>query len=123
MNLTTGQMIDRLKVREVAEGSLGDSVCYVTKTAHGTFYQCSDETGKTFDKVFSLFYGIVQAEWCILPQYVSFEEAVKAFTEGKTIRREGSTGFNENSFNRFAPIFSRYDIQSQKWIIEDGDAS
>jgi hypothetical protein len=83
--LTTGQMIDKLEVGEVAEGSFGDFMLYVTKVKSGCFYQCSDGTGDKFDKPFTVFAGVTEVKWGIIPKFVTFEEAVQAYKNGKTI--------------------------------------
>jgi hypothetical protein len=83
--LTTGQMIDKLEVGEVAEGSFGDFMLYVTKVKSGCFYQCSDGTGDKFDKPFTVFAGVTEVKWGIISKFVTFEEAKKAFEEGKMI--------------------------------------
>jgi hypothetical protein len=83
--LTTGQMIDKLEVGEVAEGSFGDFMSYVTKVKSGCFYQCSDGTGEKFDKPFTVFAGVSNVKWRILPKYVPFSEAMKAVEEGKNV--------------------------------------
>jgi hypothetical protein len=83
--LTTGQMIDKLEVGEIAEGSFGDFMLYVTKVKSGCFYQCSDGTGDKFDKPFTVFAGVTEVKWGIIPKFVTFEEAMNAFSKGKTI--------------------------------------
>ncbi|MED4978257.1 hypothetical protein P9726_00620 [Geobacillus stearothermophilus] len=83
--LTTGEMIDRLKVGEVAEGvdGLGKEYC-VTKTEYGMSF-CSS-TGDTRGYLeFTLNKNILGAKWRILPRYVTFDQAMKALAEGKTV--------------------------------------
>jgi hypothetical protein len=83
--LTTRQMIDKLEVGEVAEGSFGDFMLYVTKVKSGCFYQCSDGTGEKFDKPFTVFAGVTEVKWHIIPKYVLFSEAMKAIEKGKNV--------------------------------------
>jgi hypothetical protein len=122
--LTTGEMIDRLKVGEVAEGvdSLGKEYC-VTKTEYGMSF-CSS-TGDTRGYLeFTLNKNILGARWRIFPKYVSFEEAKEAFKQGKTI-----CCHLEKEVCRYSPdsvdIYSQadapswYEILEGKWTIEE----
>lgn len=76
--LTTGEMIDTLKVGDVAE-CFNDHVyqgCKVTR----------DEAGLRFEKaLFVISAKTLEAKWHILPKYVSFDEAMKSLKEDKTV--------------------------------------
>lgn len=75
--LTTGQMIDRLKVGEVAVCSLDVNDLAVKKTHDGRIVHTESSKGHlvlSFD---------TNNKWRILPKYVSFKEAMKAVEEGK----------------------------------------
>ncbi|WP_121605334.1 hypothetical protein [Virgibacillus sp. Bac332] len=87
--LTTGEMIDQLKVGEVAETNeqAGLRVKYTKEC--GLIYVNEHEVidldnGKE-GRVFITSDYIKNMKWRILPNYVSFEEAMKAGKEGKTI--------------------------------------
>jgi hypothetical protein len=87
--LTTGEMIDRLKAGEIAECSLGDFVGYVTKISSGAIV-CCEENGEILEHdnkkvVLTLSSDVLKMQWRILTRYVSFEEAMKALREGKTV--------------------------------------
>jgi hypothetical protein len=126
--LTTGEMIDRLKVGEVAEGvdSLGKEYC-VTKTEYGMSF-CSS-TGDTRGYLeFTLNKNILGARWRILPRYVSFEEAMKALKEGKKVRfhvREGksipftSQSYLENIYSVHGCSLTWEYLFQDKWTIEE----
>lgn len=80
--LTTGQMIDQLKVGEVAEND-SENKAYVTRKEHGYFMQTTLknlEEGKGIPFVL-LVPSIIKCKWRILPKYVTFEEAMKAIRE------------------------------------------
>ncbi|WP_299831794.1 hypothetical protein [uncultured Metabacillus sp.] len=91
--LTTGQMIDRLKVGDIAETEArksdafisGEYVNYVTITDEGLISFC-DETGnhRPF-LLFSLSDENRKLMWRIIPKYVRFHEAMSAHEFGKTV--------------------------------------
>lgn len=90
--LTTGQMIDRLKVGDVAELKFDENVPYSKESAieHYVTNQdgirwCVDAEGKDVNGRFVLADCALNYKWRILPNYVSFEEAMKALKEGKTV--------------------------------------
>ncbi|UYL93804.1 hypothetical protein NIIg97_gp63 [Geobacillus phage vB_GthS_NIIg9.7] len=87
--LTTGEMIDRLKVGEVAE-CVNENYKVMFKATEGLVYV--DDDGKTKKKLgldgrFIIANSVLknQLRWRILPRYVSFEEAMKALMNGKTV--------------------------------------
>jgi hypothetical protein len=83
--LTTGQIIDRLKVGEIAQVQEKIKKEYVTKT-DASYFWC-DKNGWILDsgEIFYLNDVISKMKWRILPKYVSFEEAMKALKVGKTV--------------------------------------
>jgi hypothetical protein len=125
--LTTGQMIDRLKVGEIAEGDV--MKIRVTKTKVGSIADV--DTGERLQLAFS----VDNIKWRILPKYVSFEEAKVAYENGKIIglhndNSERVTYFkkvnNEHlySFNKENWSFSFVsltwrEILEGKWTIEE----
>ncbi|MGG3893160.1 hypothetical protein [Geobacillus stearothermophilus] len=77
--LTTGQMIDRLKPGEIAESKN-------RKAYYDSNCQLIEESKATGEKrPFTIYSGNKSPIWRILPRYVSFEEAVKALMNGKTV--------------------------------------
>ena len=87
--LTTGQMIDKLKVGEVAE-CVNENYKVMFKATEGLVYV--DDDGKTKKKLgldgkFIIANSVLknQLRWRILPRYVNFEEAMKALREGKKV--------------------------------------
>lgn len=86
--LTTGQMIDRLRVGEVAIGYIHDYETYVKKLKTGNIAHV-EENGEVIKgpmRYLTLSSGFGKIRWKIKPSYVSFEEAMKALKTGKTIK-------------------------------------
>lgn len=84
--LTTGQMIDRLKVGEVAEcieGVLkGIRLKKFISKDSGQFY-LAREDGSDFH--ISLIESYLNCKWRIIPEFVTFDKAMVALMEGKTV--------------------------------------
>lgn len=84
--LTTGQMIDRLKVGEVAEcvaGLLkGVELRKVESKVTGKFH-LADESGLTYHMYLSE--DSLNCKWRIIPEFVTFDKAMAALMEGKTV--------------------------------------
>ncbi len=77
--LTTGEMIDRLKPGEVAESKN-------RKAYYDSNCQLIEESKATGEKrPFIIWAGGKSPIWRILPRYVTFDRAMKALTEGKTV--------------------------------------
>lgn len=113
--LTTGAMIDRLKVGEVAE-SKNKGFIRVIKNENGSITH-ADVGG---DLVIGD--GIADCEWHILPNYVSFEEAMEALKGGKLVSfRHGNTKI---FLTRKGGLLWTYNLTwgelfEGKWIIEN----
>lgn len=107
--LTTGQMIDKLEVGQMAENQYEDNVMskrYVYRTENGIVY-CSRK-GVYLSEITLSSCSIdefLKSSWRLLPKYVSFEEAVTALKEGKTVYYEGDCNFHHkitpDEFNDF----------------------
>ena len=86
--LTTGQIIDRLKVGEVAESvemaSFDNFVYRVKKTESGSIMALDSNLKMTGHHI-PMQGDIVNLKWRIQPNYVSFEKAMKALREGKKV--------------------------------------
>jgi hypothetical protein len=117
MELTTGQMIDKLQKGQIAERD-------------DQFYQCFWGKGqkliiKTLDSGKEDEYMTISdrdSKWTILSQYVTFEEAMKALKEGKIV------GFHDGEEKRIAGYlgsmhwvesFSWKKLIDGKWTIEN----
>ena len=83
--LTTGEMIDTLQVGEVAVGV--DGYYQETKLRMTDHHEIVYARGKSSsaNNFFELNAFSHKAEWRILPRYVSFDEAMGALKEGKTV--------------------------------------
>jgi hypothetical protein len=126
--LTTGEMVDRLKVGEVAE-CVNENYKVMFKVTEGLVYV--DDDGKTKKKLgldgkFIIANSVLknQLRWRILPRYVSFEEAKEAFKQGKTICcyfEEGVNTYSPDSVDIYseADAPSWYEIFEGKWTIEE----
>lgn len=119
--LTTGQMIDKLKVGEVAESNDHLTAWYNEMKA---LKFKTEEGVESYKFVIDEMDYKKERKWRILPKYVSLEEAMKAYKEGKTIvSHAGELGFipAERRFNIEDEVFSVASerISHGKWTIED----
>lgn len=80
--LTTGQMIDRLKLKEVAVSECGK---YEAIHEIGSINFVKGDTKEKFAYFHD---GIKKAKWRIVPKYVTFEEVTKAYNKGKEVKCE-----------------------------------
>jgi len=79
--LTTWEMFSRLKDGEIAVSD--DEKVRVRKFGRNSYYQV-DWEGNYLCQI-TLTTSFVEKKWRILPRYVSFEEAMKALMNGKTV--------------------------------------
>lgn len=121
---TTGQIIDLLKPGQKA-------VCVsnyhfdrkVVKGGGGHFYWSdSNEYVKLTDET-------MNSKWQLLPQYITFEEARKAYMDGKKIRCDRDNGTyrehhisNQTKFNVGADIVLWREITDGKWSVVEDDS-
>ncbi|WP_077622028.1 hypothetical protein [Sediminibacillus massiliensis] len=130
--LTTGEMIDKLKIGEVAK--LQENL------------ELSDEEGVLFDRVFKdndgdilwcnedktiqaatpiILYGhTLNWKWRILENYVSFEEAMAALKAGKKVELHRKSYPEKTVFRNWYTLETREDLTfsdlfSGKWTIEN----
>lgn len=126
--LTTGEMIDRLKVGEVAEcvegKNKGAKVQYVKQREGLYFLQVTDsQTGE--EKIFVIRNYHKKSRWIIHKNYVTFEEAIRALKEGKKIyfhRDEDSELIidKEEIIQNTLIGYRTFDeLANGKWSIED----
>ncbi|OEH52954.1 hypothetical protein AQ616_18795 [Oceanobacillus sp. E9] len=81
--LTTGQMIDQLKVGEVAKNN-DDMKVY--KSEDGSI------RGDVMGRKILCDLDFLESKWRIQPNYVSFEDAMKALKDGKSVIFRGPDG-------------------------------
>lgn len=120
--LTTGEMIDKLKIGEWAV-SEGIGYIKVTKTADGRIqHDCGGDLvlGKR----------VSTRLWDILPKYTTFQETMEALSEGKTVYFHGIDGngakikVNADELG-YKLLFHRigerslHDLYYGKWSIEE----
>ncbi|MEC5422094.1 hypothetical protein QGM71_01125 [Virgibacillus sp. C22-A2] len=123
--LTTGEMIDQLKVGEVAEVANNPSEHFKTKDEKVTYDEGVLVWKKDGLKFFVNDY-ITELKWRILPNCVSFEEAMKALKEGKVIRWFSLDGGDSSKLypreyddTDILADFSLMDLFEGKWTIEN----
>ena len=117
--LTTGQMIDQLKIGEVAESK--------NQRAYYDNCQLIVENKLTGEKKpFTIWIGDKSPKWRILPYYVSFEEAYKAGKQGKTINFHADNGvvhtiehFDDSLDENRLSSYSLRELIEGNWSIED----
>lgn len=91
--ITTGQMIDLLKVGEIAElepnkripKKYGPSYKHLIKTEEGDIRWCKSDGSIQSSTPIQIYGNVLTWKWRILPKYVSFSEAMKAIEEGKDV--------------------------------------
>lgn len=126
--LTTGQLIDRLKVGETAIGYVKSSdvelKIFKDESGHIRFYDTQD--------LLKLSAGFVDSvKWCILPNYVSLQEALEANTNGKWVYLHRDDGVRYPVAPNHMKImklknhgigdYSLVDLVIGKWTIEEDE--
>lgn len=113
--LTTGQMIEKLKVGQVAE-SHSQGYIRVIKNEDGSITH--DDVGGNL----VIGSGVADLDWRIVPKYVSFVNAMKAVEEGKTAVLHGHYGaktyFNQDGLG-FKAEYLFGDLLNGKWTIHE----
>jgi|SRR5690606_8640216 len=92
--LTTGQMIDVIRIGEI--GRTMDDENDIKRTEDGLFW--INEDGE-LEEEFSITDLVFDYKWEITPEYVSFDEAYEAFKDGQEIvlhLDDGSTRYFNN---------------------------
>ena len=109
-------MIDTLQVGEVAVGV--DGYCQETKLRMTDHHEIVYERGKSpsASDFFELNAFSHKAKWRILPRYVSLDEAMEAFYEGKTITI-GAFSFCISNPHSLCGL-ELTDIHSSNWTVE-----
>lgn len=88
--LSTGQMIERLNIGDQAEYKhqerTTDHHLIVQKTASGSIVVVYNGIHENrVGKLLTLSAKVMTYQWRVIPQFFSFEEAMKAHLEGKTV--------------------------------------
>lgn len=127
--LTTGEMIDALKVGEVAECINANSEVFsistqVTKIEGGSVvWNCGHLNHRAY-----LAGDVVNAKWRILPKYVTFIAALKAASEGKKVKfHDHGSVYEMDDFSMGAMrvektpvrVFSLRTLYNGNWSIEE----
>lgn len=124
--LTTGEMIDRLKVGEIAEvvkvpfgeALLGDKVVF----------HCDSLVYQDTKQHFMLNDFTREMRWRILPNYISFEEAMQGLREGKSVSfhsdgKKFTIEPHEADMKRISSyqigVFGLFTLLEGKWTIKE----
>jgi hypothetical protein len=97
--LTTGQMIDEIYKLDpfvVYESEDGNKVA---QNASGELKYCDEKGNTKYGSV--LLQDVIFCKWKLLPNYVSFEEAMKALSDEKTVRYHYQLG-GKNTYLRLS---------------------
>jgi hypothetical protein len=126
--LTIGQLIDSMKVGDIAVSDTQVSSTlgyrYIKRESIGFYVGngFSEEDVSNY-RFMELEEGYFKFKWKILPRYVSFEEAKKAYHEGKTIVSvlEGHVNieFNKKLDNERLINIKTKRFFEGKWMIKD----
>jgi hypothetical protein len=113
--LTTGQMLDVLRVGEIAEGS---THWEVRKLDDGSVVELNS------GNQFKLDIGFLNESWRIIPKYVSFEDAMKALEAGKKVSfydHQWQTTFDKYDYleNKQLGGYAFKDLFQGTWVIEN----
>ena len=118
--LTTGAMIDRLKIGEIAKTDTDDRAYW---DGTGTL-TLKSTNGNRYD---FLPIELKKVKWRILPKYVSFEEAMEALKKGKKVELHRNAFPEITVFRHWYKLENRQDLSfsdlfNGKWTIIEGEA-
>jgi hypothetical protein len=123
--LTTGEMIDRLKVGEVAE-SKSMSWRGVIVNSKRVIKDNGVIRFEDSDEILSLNAQIMDSQWRILPKYVSFEKAYEAGKQGKVVNFHYKDGmihriehFDDSLDENGLSCYCLRELIEGDWSIED----
>ena len=115
--LSTGEMIDQLKVGEIAEGN---TYWEVKKLEDGLIVELNSR------KSININCSFLAEKWRIHSNYVSFKPAMQAVMEGKTVFFHDSDHRSIVELTRVVDYLEGHtweQLFNGKWTIEDGDQS
>jgi hypothetical protein len=108
--LTTGQMIDQLKVGEIAVSEDGDiKLQYKNYFGLDTLHREKVSTGRSGS--YTIHLSNLERKWRIIPKFVTFENAMQALKEGEI-----------PTFLIAGKKIGLSDLLESKWTIEDGES-
>lgn len=127
-NLKTGEMLDKLGLRDTAINEKGWHVGYDDKGNLLTWDEGEDKPDVSDGNAFSIVYHwMKESLWEIRPHYVSFEEAMTAhYEEKKTIsffqKDDLVYRFEYGEYGQFQGFandgYSLKDVAKEQWVIE-----
>ena len=119
--VTTGQLIDTMKIGDIAEAVVACEELTVIRTEEGL--KCWDDWGKF--SPFTLDDDRLSYKWRILPKFVTFEKAYEAGKQGKKVKFLHDDGtLREVDFdiciedNKLS-YYTLKDLIEGKWIVEN----
>jgi hypothetical protein len=112
----TGEIIALLKPGKIAK-DLSGYYHDITMDEKERIYHVGRNEDKGTAELTTRF---MQAKWQLLPRYVTREEAIKAYEEGKTIRVEWESGWNEYREGKWEHV-SWKELTNGKWSIVEDD--
>lgn len=121
--LTTGKMVDKLKVGQVAEliddlGTGGEER-YVLKTVDGLIW-CNDPKGNKKGNYVTIACNLYDYKWKLLPHFVSFQEALQALKEGRTVvSYVDGIRYDRYNIEDNEKSIELFEIFECPWVIED----
>ena len=120
--LTTGQMIDKLKVGEVAE-CVEKGITEVIRDDDGIWWY--DKPSGIKKSYMTLLSRNLDLKWRILPNYVTFEEAMQALKEGKKVKVIYQKGDHDYIYSKNRDVDFRSTTWNElfegKWTIEESN--
>lgn len=116
--LTTGQMIDQIKIGEIAMPEAKGELS-VKRIDKGIFWLEKD--GECEDQ-FQVNHNTISYKWRVLPRYVSFDVAMEALNRGKRVKFDTGVWFDKSddlkdSIGNMHIYWS--ELLYRSWMIED----
>ncbi|PGY09129.1 hypothetical protein [Bacillus sp. AFS031507] len=97
MSLSTIEMINKLKIGQIAKCLEVQEYSYGVKIVNGTFYWINENGFE--DEILSLSSNALKYKWEIIQEKVHFSKAVEAFMNGKVIYSYDSKGELCNAYD------------------------
>jgi hypothetical protein len=130
MELTTGQMIDQIKVGQKAKVVSSFMKNWIAEKIYDEKHLCERivwitnlENRPTHERDLRLNSNVLESKWSILPQYVTFEEAMKALKEGKSawfhLKENERLSVNKGGCMSWFDRCTWEELLEGKWSIEN----